>query len=123
MQSKRSILWSAAAIIWMIWILYVLLMPLDDMIEEDISFFEGQDKVIHAFLFGVWAWLLTMANRALSSKNRYGVIVVMIFFWAAFTEILQQFSTYRTCEVADFLADIAGGLLVLVAINFWTKKH
>lgn len=77
------------------------------------------DKVIHAILFGVLAYL---ANRALGFRHlRYrwgqvGSLGVLVF--ALGEELTQGLNPHRTLDVLDGMADVAG-----IAIATWYSQN
>jgi len=83
---------------------------------------QGGDKVVHALLYGVLAFLAWRAATppgAIGSTGRLGRIVLVLaaasaFGWA--DEWHQQFIPGRSRDTADWQADTAGALLgVLLA--------
>jgi VanZ family protein len=76
------------------------------------------DKLIHAILFGVQAWLLIRARMLTIYKSTTQVIVyccLLSVAYGLFTEVLQGLlTTSRTFDYYDWLADTVGVLIVMV---------
>ncbi len=69
------------------------------------------DKVVHALLYGVMAWLLNYglgfrSYRFLGISIQLGATVVLIF--AGLEEISQYWLPSRSCDLFDFIADMVG---------------
>ena len=71
------------------------------------------DKLGHALLFAVWAWLLA---RSLAARQRPPLrpTLWLCLGWALLSELAQGSLTLtRSAEAGDVVADMAGTLLVL----------
>ncbi len=103
---------------WALGILILCLMPASDFPNSTIN---GMDKIVHAVLFCVLAFLMhTFFQRQytvafLRSKPMEATLSFCVFF-GAFIELLQaSFVVNRNGDLVDLLADIAGvgiGLLL-----------
>ena len=76
----------------------------------------GYDKPIHAFLFGMLAWLGIKANLSNSNFSVKKLITTWCFaaaIYGAFIELLQKFIfTGRSYDYFDMLANTLGCLIV-----------
>lgn len=105
-----------AAVLW----LTLAPRPLPD---TDVRFFEHADKVVHALMFGFLSWIFTadMSVRRIGEPTAFAslgwVRVVLPAVGAALLggviELLQPGLSGRSCDAADFAADVAGVLLAL----------
>lgn len=80
------------------------------------------DKLYHFIAYAVLGFLLAMYMRARGSKGGTGrnddggrrrvmaVSLAVTFFFGAFVELVQYFTTYRSAEALDAVANGAGGL-------------
>jgi VanZ family protein len=76
------------------------------------------DKWVHIGLISVFAILCCWAIKV---KHRFGLLMIFIILsvYGILIEIIQeQWITYRSFDIGDWVADIAGALLGLVA---WMK--
>lgn len=118
---------------WLLFIAYVLvicwlsLTPSPPVIED--AFF-GWDKVQHAGAYGVFTLLAGWAfgNITLDVKRRWQLAVVAAVTLGGLLEIIQgMFTTTRTAEWGDLLADLIGGagaygLIMLIRLIRVNKK-
>jgi len=111
------------SLLWAVLVAVVLLLPGEDMPQSRLIQFEHFDKVIHMLLFLILQWLLLRDNierkpAGAAVFNLY-VLTVMVCFYAASTEIMQLLLTDdRNASVYDFLADMAGVTMAIIAWNF-----
>jgi VanZ family protein len=79
------------------------------------------DKLVHAFLFGVLAWLIC---RALPKDRKNGQMILLAFLvvslYGAGMEFYQDNFTSREFELLDIVADAFGA--ALAAVWVWIKK-
>lgn len=74
------------------------------------------DKLVHFTLAGSLVFFLdgVLRRRAVPiARLEIPFAFVLVIGPAGIEELLQRFSTYRTSDLADFLADLAGGLAFL----------
>ena len=117
------------AIAWAIMTLFLIGTP-GKYFPEVKTFWEwlSPDKIIHVFIFSVQTYLVLFAVRLqyLSGTNRFFnmlVILGIIFVFAALTEILQKYVFFgRDGNVLDFIADVVGIAVGLLAYNLLVKK-
>jgi VanZ family protein len=82
---------------------------------------QGGDKVTHALLYGVLAFLAHRAARRDGLAAAFAlVIAVSAFGWA--DEWHQQFIPGRSRSVADWQADTAGGAAGVAAAMLWRRR-
>ena len=111
--------WShAAAAAWALVVAVLLLMPayLLPVAPSDLpSLLEGSaDKLGHVALFFVLAWLLARSFRELPALRRPRLAAVLVAAtYGGLLELAQLLLAARTPELADSLANLAGGLLAL----------
>lgn len=114
--SRRMYLTYGLPIVWAFFILFATIANTSTLEELSLQDLFQYDKPIHAFLFGMQAWLLIRA-RSIRAYPSYPKIVWMYSFLAAgygfFTEILQGWlTTSRTFDYYDVIADCIGCLAV-----------
>ena len=73
------------------------------------------DKVVHALLFGVLAWLVGRAWSSLG-PSRVALSFAGIAAFAALDEWHQAFIPGRSASVADWIADVGGAAVGLLAV-------
>lgn len=110
-----------AALVWAGVILALTTAPLAPSITESVAIY---DKLVHAFLFGALAFLLSWAGRGLASE--FKVIALSGFaslIYSASIEYLQSFLPARHADPADFFAG-AVGIVLASALTYyvWPKK-
>ena len=105
------------AIIWSAFIFVLLLMPMNRFPEKGWISIPHLDKIIHLFLFAVFAflWNAYLKNKKRFENKSYRVmlIILLIAAYGLLLEYLQQFAG-RSFDMYDLLADIGGGVLLMV---------
>ncbi|MDT8393015.1 MAG: VanZ family protein [Bacteroidales bacterium] len=103
-------------IIWTALIVLLTLIP-GNYIPKVSGFLDwiGPDKLVHIFLFGVYAWLLIEGFRkqetAFLRKNAVLISLLLGMVFAFLTEVAQRFVIEgRNGNPYDFLADMLGWL-------------
>lgn len=116
------------SIVWAIIIMLLTGLP-GNYFPDVVSFWEwlSPDKVVHLVIFGIQAFLMLIAQKQyLSRKSRFRIttaIIIVSIAFAALTEILQTYLFIRRCgSVYDFLADVVGVFVGLLAYNLLVKK-
>jgi len=73
------------------------------------------DKLVHAFLFGVLAWLILQAlvNRKTITPKILIAVFLIVSLYGAAMEFYQDYFTTREFESMDIAADTLGAALVL----------
>ena len=109
-------------------VLWLTLWP-DPLPDNDVKWWEGTDKVVHALMFlGVYLSVCfdlsrrgvkngTGAAGSMACLNLAGWVMLM----GAVIELLQPLSG-RTCDLSDFLAD-AVGVLTGLLLSGWLMKR
>lgn len=103
-------------------IFVLLLMPTDGLEDHTPDFWDGFDKIIHGILFGVWSFLMCRASIEKWNRIHYFPILCALIFVALLTEYLQSLTSYRSFETADILADVIGGIIVLMGFKYFDGK-
>ena len=81
----------------------------------------GADKYVHASLFAV---LAVLAARALAQEARPAWIALAASAaFGMFTELEQHFIPSRAMELGDFLADVTGAAVGVVAFTIWAHRR
>ncbi len=115
-------------IVWGVFILFVLGIPGDDIPKYPFLKLIYFDKLVHIFLFAVFAVLLILGfikQRNIYILNRYSVIsaLTVSVLYGGLTELLQKFVFYqRTADVYDFVFDILGAVSGMFFVLFYNKK-
>jgi VanZ family protein len=76
--------------------------------------FSGQDKLLHALVFGILGFLVAGALLPAAQQTRRHhilMVVVLVAAYGVLDEIHQHFVPGRMPEVFDVLADVSGGLM------------
>lgn len=77
----------------------------------------GLDKLVHAGLFGILAWLALHArSRDRGAQFSTWILIVGLATFAALDEVLQRFVPGRGGDWMDWVADMAG---VLIAVRLF----
>jgi VanZ family protein len=103
------------AALWAVIILVLLLSPPRGEAPHWLRW-PHADKLVHAVLFGVQAWLLGRAWRpSRIAAAPLAVIFLCTVIFAGLTELLQHLLPVdRTGDPADLLADAAGAAIALL---------
>lgn len=102
--------------------LYLLLSPKTP--GEGLQFFDGQDKVVHFVLFGVWCFLLGLVldgSNEISGRTVTLVLSISLGF-AVGTEMVQYYLPGRSGDWIDGLCDVSGGAVGLLVAYFLKKE-
>ncbi len=97
-------------------VFYTGLIRLGDLPEVG---FVPTDKLLHALVFGGLALILLRAEGALLPHwpiaKRFAGALLGSSILGALLEVCQSFTTYRSADVLDWVADTVGSLLALAA--------
>ena len=75
----------------------------------------GLDKLVHAALFGVLAWLALQARtRGGARRPPLWLLLVAIAVFAGADEWVQQFVAGRSADLMDWVADMTGVLSAMI---------
>jgi len=94
----------------------------DQSILPTSTLFSGQDKLIHAAVYAVMAWLFwTTWSRTLAGNFHFLAVLTVVFCsaYGASDEWHQSFVQGRDASVYDWLADTFGALLL--TLLFWKQ--
>ncbi len=103
----RIVAWLATAAVFLL-----LVLPIPAAAEAAAP--AGSDKTVHVLLFGGLAvvWRRSLAGRA----PWLGLAVfAAVALYGGALELVQALLPYRSCELADFVADSIGAAVALVA--------
>lgn len=78
--------------------------------------FEGLDKVAHAGVYGILAWLLLYAWPSRPARRGYVLIWTLCCLYALGDEWHQSFVPGRSPDILDIVADAAGALVALALV-------
>ncbi|TDD96533.1 VanZ family protein [Flavobacterium cellulosilyticum] len=111
------------AVFWTGFILFLCLIKSSDLPQVNI---ENLDKVIHAFLHFVFTilWFLYFKKKWNHFSNFRLLIMSFVgsFVLGVAIELMQQyFTTTRTADVFDVLANLTGATLAIVSILILNK--
>ena len=127
---KRYKFYRIAFVSWTVFIMILLLLPgslFSDRKIEAITI-PCSDKIVHFFLFFVFAFLLHICLKRGTNLDRGRIVLVCIlssFVYGLAGEVL-QYLTYdlfkRTFNLYDLLADVLGALFILGFLESRKKK-
>lgn len=110
----RSIRYQYLSIIWLILVLILCNMHMSSVTEEQNTFFEGFDKLVHTGLFFVLTTLILRgklkqnASHTLPLITVFKIVLFSVFF-GALIEVLQwKVFTYRSGDWWDLFCDTLG---------------
>lgn len=104
-------------------IFILLASPMPEYHGTQVSYY---DKVVHAFLFGVFSYLLI---RVFVCQKNYKLWLaisfasLISFLYAFFGEYLQNYIPGRTASVWDLAAGVAGIILTQIFVYVGYKKR
>jgi len=88
--------------------------------------FRAQDKFLHAVAFGLMAFVIYRAVRfvrpKLGLRPQLGISLGTALLLGGALEILQLFTSYRSAELMDFVADGIGASIVVGVLDFRGRK-
>ncbi len=111
-QRSGFVRYNAYTFIWALLIAVLVLLPGQNLPKLEDSLF-SIDKLVHAFLFMVLAFLMVVgfikqsAYSSLRSKALLYAFILSISY-AISVEVLQLFSPERMFEIPDMLANVSG---------------
>lgn len=113
-----------AALSWAGFILYLCLIRISELPEIKIQYI---DKFIHAFFYFVfsvlWFYALRFYFRKQSRTKLLQIVFVMAFLFGIAIELFQTFfTTYRTGDVTDVVANSCGAFLAIAAIKLFDRN-
>jgi len=116
-------LWLLMALAWMAMLFYLSHQPR----LPAPSLFSGQDKLVHALVYGALGVMLLVAQSSHAGRYRWRQIAISVLIaslYGASDEWHQSFVPGRSAELADWVADTVGALLaVLVAARLLGRRR
>ncbi|MEQ8470561.1 MAG: VanZ family protein [Marinoscillum sp.] len=115
--------WSlVAVVVWTLLMLYLLLSPVSP--GGGLSYFEGQDKVVHFTLFSVWCFLLSLVTDRSNKISSLTITLILgsSLVFAISTEWVQYYLPGRSGDWIDGLCDMAGSAFGLIVAHFLKKE-
>lgn len=96
------------AVVWTLVMCYLLFSPGGDPFKY--RWFQGEDKVAHITMFGVWSFLIyAIFSSPKQIRLKDFILIFCISAAVGFaTELIQKFVPRRTEDIYDFLADAIG---------------
>ena len=119
LRHKLSLL---AAIAWAGLIYYLSDQPGLDVVP----LFPGQDKVLHAIVYGILGFLVLGAMHAKTngySPSQLWIAVGLAAFYGVLDEFHQRFVPGRSPETWDVVADAGGAMLGVYVLYFLTRRR
>lgn len=126
MRLLKNYIW---AIVWAIVILALLLLPSKNFQVEEVTFFEGFDKMVHCGIFFVLAILLywesiLKSKRTVNKWVSIAKVICSTIIFALVTEAAQKYlSPSRSADSWDIFADVAGVAMATLAFLFLYKRE
>ena len=112
-QNYKSLSWAI-----LILILSISSIKTSDSIEEILI--PHSDKLIHMFLYTIFSFLLLVENK---KSKRIFIRLLFALFYGILMEIFQHyFTTHRSMEFYDILANLSGILICLLFYNKFSNK-
>jgi VanZ family protein len=104
-------------VLWAAFILLLTSIPGSDIPHVGFLSFRGSDKLVHATMYAIFALLATHSLLRAGRPLRQVVVMVMlgIALFAAMDEWHQQFIPGRSMDLFDWLADLSGATIGILA--------
>jgi VanZ family protein len=88
---------------------------------NDVFRFLFSDKMLHFFVFGIFAWLLCYGYYKVGkSQIPYAKIFILALFYGILIETWQVFLPFREFSFSDMLYDLRG--IAFFMLVFWGMK-
>lgn len=98
----------------------MILVASGQSVEGTPSLFEGSDKVIHFFVFGLLATLVLRTGAVWCRRTWRGwIAIAVVAVFGGLDEFRQSFTPGRCVEFADWAADTLGATVAVCAYLFW----
>jgi VanZ family protein len=105
-------------LLWTVVILFAIAVPIPpgSPVSQAMSIFDYSDKIVHAILFGVLAFLLAESLSVRNNRKKfvYSFSLLAACLYAVLAELIQTFVPTRTASVADFIAGAIGAVVALL---------
>lgn len=104
-------------VLWAAFILLLTSIPGSDIPQVGFLSFRGSDKLVHATMYAIFALLATHSLLRAGRPLRQVVVMVIlgIALFAAMDEWHQQFIPGRSMDLFDWLADLSGATIGILA--------
>lgn len=102
-------------VIWSIFILILLIVPISPSVSAVIEEITYSDKIVHFFMFGVFSFLLVYSYKdKYANIALYFISILLGAVYAALGEFVQSFLPGRTSSQLDFYAGALGSLIFVI---------
>ncbi|EOR95042.1 glycine cleavage system protein H [Arcticibacter svalbardensis MN12-7] len=126
----KSLKYQLPAILWLVLVLVICNVPMNDIPGSSQEYYEGFDKTVHTGLFFVLT-ILILYGSINSHKSLFlsfftiFKIAFLSFFFGAFIEVLQwKVFTYRSGDWWDLFCDTVGvGMAVFSYLVLCRTRH
>ena len=123
LKKINSFKYTLTLAIWAILTGYSTLSPTMPSGEIPIA---GLDKVAHFVLFGLLAVLTVLSiwemNQSIKDSVVFGFAAFAIILTGGLVELIQQSVEGRSAEFLDFVANLLGVVICLLALNYFKAK-
>ncbi|MSQ61575.1 MAG: VanZ family protein [Dehalococcoidia bacterium] len=114
-------------ITWLAWMVIIFTLSAQERPPQPDLGFSWQDKLQHAAVYAVLAFLTLRAAAALPRLGRFPtLLLVLTLVWAALyalsDEWHQSFVPGRDASALDWLADVVGAAMALPALR-WLRRR
>jgi len=113
-----------------VYALFVFWVSIQPITREATELFPYQDKVVHAFLYTVFAIIIAIGmvrnEKGYNSKKVIILSIIIPFVYGALMEVCQKFVPTRSFEIFDLFANLMGSVIgtTLVSLtSFLTKEE
>lgn len=120
---KYKLLNYIPTLLFAIVILFLSIMPTDNQ-NPPVFYFKGMDKVIHAFMYGIFSILLLndYLRRNESDVKKILILASLTLLYSVSMEFIQLFLIEsRAGEFMDILANLTGIILGTIIITLYRK--
>tara|TARA_B110000037_G_scaffold222605_1_gene298273 strand:- start:2014 stop:2403 length:390 start_codon:yes stop_codon:yes gene_type:complete len=114
---KIHLYYAAIAIILLILIVYVSLLPAQEIPKVGV---QNLDKFVHAFIYFILASFMLLGFVNLKHRSIFvkSIPILLSFFYGFLIEILQEYTTStRLFEIFDILANGIGCMLAFIVMK------
>lgn len=108
-------------IIWTIFVLILLTMPMAPITSDIVDKFDGLDKVAHLLMFGIFSFLMIYAFKDRGQKI-FLISAATGILYAALGEFIQSFLPTRSVSIYDFYAGVIGSLFFVIYYYVRSRK-
>jgi VanZ family protein len=114
------------SVIWSLVILWIICIPGSSIPETPFIYIPHFDKIVHAFIFGVFAFLINFGlyrqKNSFLRRNHYTITMIAGVLYGVITEWIQlSFIPGRSGELMDWVADVAGTIAGIMIFHFSRK--